>query len=148
MFPLPKSSDDLRYFLTPRYRHLFVFGRYLLRRRHAFPKRPPWVRWDLWACRILREMQLEIHAEVPDRTRPVRAARFSSSSGIETFSRFLAFTGASRGLVEAVKGLKSFSHQRPDRNDRRLDHPCCLMDQVSIMMISIPTYASGPQSRI
>ena len=57
-----------------------------------------------------------------------------------TFSQILAFTGASRGLVEAVKGL----HLSPISVLIGMIVVWiilgCLMDQVSIMMISIPIF--------
>jgi len=61
-------------------------------------------------------------------------------AGSTTFSQVLAFTGASRGLVEAVKGL----HLSPLSILIGMIVVWiilgCIMDQVSIMMISIPIF--------
>ena len=60
--------------------------------------------------------------------------------GSTTFSQVLAFTGASRGLVEAVKGLQLSPMSILIGMIVVWIILGCIMDQVSIMMISIPIF--------
>jgi tripartite ATP-independent transporter DctM subunit len=61
-------------------------------------------------------------------------------SGSTTFSQVLSFTGASRGLVEAVKGLQLSPLSILIGMIVVWIILGCIIDQVSIMMISIPIF--------
>jgi TRAP-type C4-dicarboxylate transport system permease large subunit len=61
-------------------------------------------------------------------------------SGSTTFSQVLSFTGASRGLVEAVKGLQLSPLNILIGMIVVWIILGCIIDQVSIMMISIPIF--------